>query len=106
MSVILSDETPRARKPHICDQCNCEIAVGQQYRRVRGIWEDTPSSYKAHLDCDQLATTLHNEYGLYPEEGVWLRDEEWSELVLWRGDYPHVICRMELRRQLAGKDGA
>jgi hypothetical protein len=97
----LADERPVARKHHRCDQCQCSIAPGQKYRRARFTQDGTAYTWKAHLDCDALAARLWKEYALSWDEGVILHDEERDELVEWRGDFPHVICRVELGWELA-----
>lgn len=36
---VLWDKTPKAKKPHLCDACNEEIAVGEVYKST-GVIED------------------------------------------------------------------
>lgn len=46
---VLWDKRPKARRPHLCDRCNDEVAVGQQYES-RGWREDGEfKSEKLHL---------------------------------------------------------
>lgn len=48
------DETRRARKPHVCFECQGVIQVGELYYYCRGIWDHTPGSHKLHIACQKL----------------------------------------------------
>lgn len=104
MPELLSNSSPIARKRHFCDHCGCGIEKGQRYIRAAFVDGGRAYSWASHEDCQALAIELWREYGLgFSDDGICLMEEEWSELKEWRGSYPHVICRMELRRDLAGR---
>ena len=47
----LSEEMPRARKPHTCGECRRQIVPGETYERTTGIWDGDLSTYKTCTDC-------------------------------------------------------
>lgn len=107
------------RKSHRCDYCGNTIPAGWPIVKIAGVYEGDFHSARGHIDCN----ALWNE--AYPFGGYWgdaypfdlcevLAADETREIVqaeydLWRGQYPHVICRLELRWQrgdMAGQDRA
>lgn len=54
-------ETRRARKSHTCCECGGEIARGDRYEFVSGIWDHHPSSFKTCRGCLSLreAVRIH-----------------------------------------------
>ena len=101
MPTRLAEMHPIARKRHACDHCGCGIEKGARYLSVRLVEDGRAYTWKSHLDCAELAQSIWIECELNWDEGVCLQDEDWSELRLWRGYFPHVICRMELRQALS-----
>lgn len=47
-------EMRKARKPHKCYECRCEIPVGETYEHVRGKWEGDVSTFKTCALCFEL----------------------------------------------------
>ncbi len=62
MSTILSDSTPRARKPHKCWYCHESIPVGETYNYRTGITEGdffvTPAIEETVAESASVAETL------------------------------------------------
>lgn len=50
---ILEKGVRVARKTHICNRCNKNIAPGEKYQHVKAIWEDEFGTEKTCLDCLQ-----------------------------------------------------
>lgn len=46
-----SEKDRKARKTHICSECNRDIFPGETYRYESGIWNDGPNDYKTCTDC-------------------------------------------------------
>lgn len=96
-----------ARKRHQCFECYRDIPPGTRYGYQTNKY-DHVYTLCWHLDCAAMAEewrAISDHY--YDEEGYPpLRDElqdsgEYeAELERWRGEYPHVVCRMELTDQL------
>jgi hypothetical protein len=62
----LSHVKRTARKEHACDWCSRRIAVGEQYWDSFGLWEGEPNQWKAHLECQAIASRLVD----WPDEGI------------------------------------
>jgi len=60
------ETNPIARKSHRCCECDREIAPGEKYERVDGIWEGYPRSYKTCIDCASVRNSLFCSY-IYTE---------------------------------------
>ena len=46
-----SEQRRRARKAHRCCECGREIASGDLYEYISGIWDGQPASYKTCVAC-------------------------------------------------------
>jgi hypothetical protein len=44
-------KTVRARKEYTCDECYEAISPGQQYERVRGMWDGVWETYRTCIPC-------------------------------------------------------
>jgi hypothetical protein len=105
MAQLLTEGTRKARKPHQCFHCYRMIEAGTEYG-FQTCKYDSVYTLRWHLDCEEMASR-YRDPSWYAEEG-WgpLRDELQGsgeylrELDWWRGDFPHVVCRMELTDQL------
>lgn len=104
-----TETTVTARKHHRCDHCRGWIAPGETYIREVGKWEGKRYAIKGHSDCRALWNEAFPTYG-DPYDGMphdlaeAIGGDESRETIeheynLWRGHYPHVICRLELRWQ-------
>lgn len=79
--VVLSDETPVARKTHTCSCCNGTIGVGDTYCRQRIIGDD-PYTHKAHQICHQLVLWAFKHNDWWDDgEGLWVEPYAMRELV-------------------------
>ena len=95
MTDLLSDSIRRARRPHICDQCLCKIAVGEHYRRQVYV-DGELCTYRAHEDCDAAALRIADigAHNLRWDDPVNLRNDlcpEDYELLLT--EFPAVADR-------------
>lgn len=53
-----SSEMRTARKIHYCVECGADVAPGQRYCYIWGIWDDAQSTYKICAGCDHLRAFL------------------------------------------------
>lgn len=99
----------KTRKPHRCEHCQSTIPAGSACWKEAGVWEGDFYAGYSHLDCIALWRDLFPVYG-DPYDGMALdlgeviggdesREVVQDEYDQWRGHYPHVICRLELRWQ-------
>ena len=107
----------RGRKAHRCDYCGSMIPAGSPSVRVVGRWQGDFYEVRGHLDCSALWSEAYGVYG-DPDDGMpidlgeAIEGDESRDLVQaaydhYRGHYPHVICRLELRWQrgdIAGRE--
>lgn len=106
MIVVLQEGTRRAKKAHQCFHCYRMIEPGARYGYQTNKY-DFVYTLRWHIDCEEMAEKVRDPSDHYDDEG-WgpLRDDlvysgEYPEcLEDWRGEYPHVVCRMELTDQL------
>ena len=61
MSDQLSHATPRARKPHRCDECETTIEAGTTYIRQTVASDGTVGTYKAHAECWKWAVEAQDD---------------------------------------------
>ena len=107
MVMVISEGTRKARKSHQCFHCYREIEPGTVYG-FQTCKYDFVYTLVWHLDCEAMSNEYRycDDYGDYGDGFGPLRDDlqetgDWqSELDMWRGFYPHVVCRMELTNQL------
>lgn len=86
-----------ARKRHICDHCAQPIAPGQQYMRVRGIWEGTPGVFRAHDDCHEASRTWRDHHDAMWYEACLLCSDVEPEDHQWIvAEYPEVAERLNI----------
>lgn len=50
-----SEQRRRARKAHRCCECGREIAAGEVYEYISGIWDTRPASFKRCLMCAEVS---------------------------------------------------
>ena len=97
------------RKPHRCAYCGSIIPKGVSHVLETGVWENEFYSDRGHHDCIKLWNAAYSDYGdpydgmprdlveaIEPDES---RDIKQAAYDSYRGRYPHVICRLELRWQ-------
>lgn len=68
--------TPLAKKPHECCECGRQIAPGEQYERVVGVWEGEFRTYKTCPDC----LSIRNE----------MFCDGWSYGMVWEDLWEHL----------------
>jgi hypothetical protein len=108
MVTLISEGTRKARKPRQCFHCYRTIPAGETYG-FQTCKYDSVYTLSWHLDCEEMAREYRDPYS-YADEG-WgpLRDDlvgsgqYQDELDAFRGQFPHVVCRMELTDQLRGR---
>lgn len=61
--VLISESTPKARKPHRCIWCGESIPVGETYRRERSVYDGEPQNHKWHLECNAAACKQYFDLG-------------------------------------------
>lgn len=66
---ILKEQTPIARKEHVCFWCGGKIAKGEKYRRSTILFDGRIYDWKSHLDCDEL-TGLLDMYDYDDGDGI------------------------------------
>ncbi len=93
------ESDPVAKKNHICDQCQSEIQIGEKYIRFYGKWDGDIATYKAHLDCEQVAKKVWEMADLDIDEGVNLRDVELDNAPWIIRQFPQVAKRLGLQAQ-------
>ncbi len=103
MIEVISESTPRARKHIRCDHCERSIPPGQVYHRAFLKDGGDTWSWVSHMDCKALADVIWKISDCGYDGGICLA-EEWAnypdETAEWRGEFPHVICRLEFHAQL------
>jgi hypothetical protein len=77
----------KARKPHRCCECKCEIKPGDKYERATGKWDGRIDTFKTCIPCQRIRDDLccSFEYG-------GLRDVVWEYL---KFDYVTGECQEE-----------
>ena len=50
--------TPKARKIHKCNECGCNIKIGEIYEKVNGKWEGIINTMKTCPDCIAIREKL------------------------------------------------
>jgi hypothetical protein len=65
-----SETWPVARKEHQCEECFKPILKGQKHRRVTGIFEGTPFSFRTCQRCLQLSKAFTKAEGCYAPTGM------------------------------------
>lgn len=99
-----------SRKQHRCEYCRCMIPTGASYCRLAGEYEGVFFSVSGHVDCCDMWNAAYPVYAEYSEGmpfdlyeavcGDEARDYALYELGQWRGQFPHAVCRIELRLQI------
>ena len=94
----------KSRKQHRCSYCGGSIAAGSMYYKIAGKCDGDFTFARGHQDCCAMWEEAYS---------IWRRDGELMDfrlqeacddtdaLLMWRGKYPHVICRIELGWQKA-----
>ena len=102
-------EIKATRKPHRCDYCGLTIPKGATAVKQAGKWYGDFYSAYGHTDCVQMWDYAYQIYADHYEgmahdllEAIGEGESTafvLSELNRWRGEYPHVVTRLEYRLQ-------
>jgi hypothetical protein len=113
MSTSFQDETlvKATRKPHACAYCRSSIPKGSAAIKHATLHDGDFHAGYGHVDCVAMWKAAYNTYAasgdgmpydikeaLAQDEG---RDVIDMELAHWRGRFPHVVTRLEMRMQLS-----
>jgi len=86
-------------KGHVCDYCSGWIPKGQSHMSIAGKWDGDFYAVRGHHDCIAMWNECYPIYADYGEGMPFSLQEaieDREDLLAWRGEYPHVICRIEL----------
>ena len=104
---LVSQSTPKANRPHQCQHCRHIIPKGVRYLRQfckdgGDVWD-----FISHEDCHAAALHLFDMDGGYDDDGITPLIEYENNTGVFpdyiRGLFPHVICRLEFRKQRRGE---
>ncbi|MEC5289422.1 MULTISPECIES: hypothetical protein [unclassified Aurantimonas] len=102
MSDFASFKTITAAKPHQCENCQCEIAKGENHQKVSGVNDGDFYSYRTHMDCHHAVQELWSIQGLHDDEYLpWIWDLEPEDREWLAEKYPAIAARMAERRAAA-----
>lgn len=108
MIVLLSETTPRARRCHCCYDCHMTIPIGEVHYAQTCKQDDQIYTLRSHSDCraaalDHIADGYPTDYedGVPPLCEMIFGGDGQRDLDAMRGYWPHVVCRIELRQELA-----
>lgn len=74
---IYTEQWPKARKEHQCDECYKPIKKGSAYYKFSGKWDGEFSEYKRHERCHRICRALENKSDCcmaFGEMKEWLRE--------------------------------
>lgn len=60
MPTVSRQSVHRARKPHRCGECGCEIKPGDIYEYAWGVWEGSAQSFRACERCHDARRWVQN----------------------------------------------
>lgn len=75
--VTLRDEKRKANKQHKCNWCSQIIEKGKQYHNSAHVYDGMKYTWKAHLECMELAYKLN----MFNEEVV--SEDYFKESIFW-----------------------
>lgn len=97
------------RKPHRCDFCMGTIPKGSIAIKQAGKWDGDFYYAYGHRDCVEMWGKSYHvyadyDYGMPHDLLEAIGDGEGTDIVLhelslWRGQFPHVVTRLEYRIQ-------
>lgn len=99
----------KGRKPHQCYHCYRMIPATEVRDVFTGKMDGSVYTLHSHLDCQAMSNAyVANGYAPDYWDGVPpLADEMRNsgefehECAYWRGQFPHVVCRIEFSEQIA-----
>jgi hypothetical protein len=69
--------TVRARRPHVCMECDLPIPVGCYHRRISSLYDGEWTTMRVHAECDAVAEFVRlkiceaeGEHGFIPVGGL------------------------------------
>jgi hypothetical protein len=69
-------KTVKAAKPHSCEQCGRQIAVGTVHEYAAGKFDGDFNAYREHLECRAAWTEYSKEELRWDETAPFLRDAD------------------------------
>lgn len=97
MIKVISEHIMTARITHYCDHFSCVITPGTRYKMQAQINDNGFDVYKAHLDCDEVATEIWYNANLSCDETINLGLSDLSDDADWIIEkYPAVAARFGL----------
>lgn len=88
----LSSKTPTARKSHICDGCNTEIAARTVYAEYRGVYEGSVYVRRHHVECRDAEAELNAIAGTDGDDWMTLAEHFEAEGDAALADLPPVVA--------------
>ena len=64
----------KARKAHTCCECHLEIAPGDRYQYISGVWDGRPEAFKTCAPCAQIREDFCKHGYVFGE----LREQLWN----------------------------
>jgi hypothetical protein len=103
----LSGGTRKLRKPQRCFECYHFIPAGTQAAYQTNIYDGAAYTLYWHQDCGAMGSEYRkNSDWSYDEDGYPPLFDEindcgdfQADMDAWRGDFPHVVTRMEFWAQ-------
>lgn len=65
-----TESYPKARKPHVCEECGAVIGIGEQYQRVDGIWFGQFQNHKTCMFCAKVRIYAESAFEMGYDEGI------------------------------------
>ena len=59
--VVCEHGFQKARKSHKCVECGNPIDIGEEYWKIRGLWDGEWATYKMCKSCKDLADIISSE---------------------------------------------
>ena len=88
---------PKARKDHVCEQCQKPITKGTVHKRWDGKFEGDFFTIRTHFECDEAADHYLDFFEFPADEGITLHNlTDREDLQFLRRYHPVVAERLGL----------
>lgn len=51
--ILYTEKIVKARKPQKCEECRRLIEVGEQYQKIKGLWDGDFQEFETCLECSE-----------------------------------------------------